>query len=1453
MNIINKTLVPKYDVPEGDAILNISVYNTDTNSYLVGEELLNSYSVTPFKQFYDIGEVVTIVIKHKFGTALERTVTRTVSQPITNITLYTSSNIFNATGLMSLKPLRTLSFNTNETTINILNTRIPIRRELSEVSNNKLSGVSNRDTNVYSSVTGNELQYELTTETNRFSRFTLSGMLFNKINSWGSYSPGWVLPMVYTNATTADSFPTTIPSFWTSLSYIFYVDGSGANEFYEQYSKNTILRDIPSGWDLTNITDVSYLFANPYLTLTTVPSRLTEKSFENINGLFSGVIVPETFDITVMDFSKTNKIQNVLPYYYSEYYDKLLKKLADTRPEQNNNGVINFAVPYTPEGESYRNILIGRGWTITDGGLIPRHTNFIFDHDADLVNFRAEKVSTMTKFKKTDKVTFRFSADNMTTYTREFTIENYGEQYHFIPMEEKFKNIYVSVTPQADPNDYTISFNPSEYGYYTGDVVNVTLTSSKYESKTQRVVIGTEDVNIVFELEAPYMQVNLNIRDTNGNSIPNPTIKRFVGDREFFTNRIPKNSLLSYVITHPNYAEVRGEVMIPETGTTFTHNVVMLRGNLRLELSTIAGAEIILDNIKPFYTEGDVVNAIFRMEGYMDFQKRYVFAKEDIVASDSPIDMNNGYQVEFELMSDQTLTYGLHLQKGSYKFVYIKVGDFVKEVYTTNFPNNNVDYFHGVTYSEILSGGESAIINGRVQMEVFQHISAPPGVVVAKRDSIIHKFTVLKQTNENQFTKIWVNKIPNWIKSLSQLVNYAQLMHSVQPLQSTLSEWNGETSKPIDLLGGIGLNGNVKTALTLDAINWDWNQFTHYNYLFRNSTVNLDLNQIVKVNEVFGILDGGELLDPARYDEFLIRLNNENYNFPIIMGRTKFTSEGNAAREALKLRTTVTDGGLMNPLTYEIEINTNINDVVVTMIPNKTRYNLGETVQIVGEKEGYETQTINHTVIKYIESNVVSINMEEKRYYPTIVVKDNFGVTIPNPTIVMNPNKVSYGLGEEIVITASKTNYTTVTKTITIEHLINYVEFELVSTLVPNTLIVTPIPADMYLEIEPNKPNYDIGESVIIYGEKVGYESKTIFHTIEEGENRVTIELEEVLGYSINPYVFDMSDNLLDATIIYTPNKPLYQLNEEVLITVHKEGYQTTSETIVVTDNITPAFVLVDTDSWWIRFDEPINNLNFRFISFSGFYPKYELFDYDKLLISSGELIRSGSSSNYSYYTTIPNNAYYLRVYTTTTGKVDLGGLKLFGFSTTSSATSYRNGVFSILSHPYNLNGFFVSYDSGTTSSNVFSRELARNIPYIAPFNTNIYGMYPQLAPTTFAYLGDAVNINFKYAGVRPTNTSMATLFRGTKVYSTLEYWDFSRVTNMGSFMIVHTSTNMGGFATSDLYDKLLNAWINHPERRPANPIAINFGESKYTSAGATARQELITLGFTITDGGLEA
>jgi surface protein len=76
-----------------------------------------------------------------------------------------------------------------------------------------------------------------------------------------------------------------------------------------------------------------------------------------------------------------------------------------------------------------------------------------------------------------------------------------------------------------------------------------------------------------------------------------------------------------------------------------------------------------------------------------------------------------------------------------------------------------------------------------------------------------------------------------------------------------------------------------------------------------------------------------------------------------------------------------------------------------------------------------------------------------------------------------------------------------------------------------------------------------------------------------------------------------------------------------------------------------------------------------------------------------------------------------------------------------------------------------------------------------------------------------------------------------------LSNWDLSSITNMANFMGQRTHLQF----SSANYDNLLDACVQGGQLN----VTLGMGTIKYTTAGQTRRNTLVSRGWTITDGGL--
>lgn len=100
---------------------------------------------------------------------------------------------------------------------------------------------------------------------------------------------------------------------------------------------------------------------------------------------------------------------------------------------------------------------------------------------------------------------------------------------------------------------------------------------------------------------------------------------------------------------------------------------------------------------------------------------------------------------------------------------------------------------------------------------------------------------------------------------------------------------------------------------------------------------------------------------------------------------------------------------------------------------------------------------------------------------------------------------------------------------------------------------------------------------------------------------------------------------------------------------------------------------------------------------------------------------------------------------------------------------------------------------------------------------------------------------------------NMTSTFNGAISFNhDISSWNFSKVTSLVNFMANKSSENY----SPSHYDALLNKWIKPVSQGGLNisrfsDLNIGMGTIKYTSAGEDARNELISRGFIISDGGI--
>ena len=136
-----------------------------------------------------------------------------------------------------------------------------------------------------------------------------------------------------------------------------------------------------------------------------------------------------------------------------------------------------------------------------------------------------------------------------------------------------------------------------------------------------------------------------------------------------------------------------------------------------------------------------------------------------------------------------------------------------------------------------------------------------------------------------------------------------------------------------------------------------------------------------------------------------------------------------------------------------------------------------------------------------------------------------------------------------------------------------------------------------------------------------------------------------------------------------------------------------------------------------------------------------------------------------------------------------------------------------------------------------------------SPFNQNINNWDVSNVTNMTAVFSDAYNFN---QPLNNWNTSKVTtfaniLYNADSFNQNLASWNLSGITSangLNNFM-----QNAIGLSTAN-YDALLIGW-NANKASYRTDLSPNFGGSKYSAAGASARAALIAYGWTIIDGGL--
>lgn len=139
-------------------------------------------------------------------------------------------------------------------------------------------------------------------------------------------------------------------------------------------------------------------------------------------------------------------------------------------------------------------------------------------------------------------------------------------------------------------------------------------------------------------------------------------------------------------------------------------------------------------------------------------------------------------------------------------------------------------------------------------------------------------------------------------------------------------------------------------------------------------------------------------------------------------------------------------------------------------------------------------------------------------------------------------------------------------------------------------------------------------------------------------------------------------------------------------------------------------------------------------------------------------------------------------------------------------------------------------------------------INYISYNNTNFNQDFTLNAPDATTLSGicfGATSFNSNIVINAPNAVNVNSFFRGATVFNkdVSTWFNWSNITSMTDFMRGKTSANYNPL----YYDNLLIALDNGGQIN----VPLGMGTIKYTSAGATAKANLVAKGWTITDGGM--
>jgi surface protein len=265
-----------------------------------------------------------------------------------------------------------------------------------------------------------------------------------------------------------------------------------------------------------------------------------------------------------------------------------------------------------------------------------------------------------------------------------------------------------------------------------------------------------------------------------------------------------------------------------------------------------------------------------------------------------------------------------------------------------------------------------------------------------------------------------------------------------------------------------------------------------------------------------------------------------------------------------------------------------------------------------------------------------------------------------------------------------------------------------------------------------------------------------------------------------------------------------------------------------------------------IKFNQPLNNWNVgKVTNFSSMFANASSFNGDLSGWNIGANVATPSiNMGYIFDNSAFNNS---SIANWNTNKV----INLIG--------AFSNSVFN-----QNINNWDVSKVTNMTA--VFSSNSIFNQPLnnwntgsvtsmnnmfngCSLFNQNISSWNTSNATNMSGMFYNCINFNqpLNSWNVSKVTTFQLMFYNADSFNQNLSSWNISGITtNNGLYYFMLNAT---GLSTSN-YDALLIAW-NSNKASYRNDLKPNFGGSKYSAAGASARAALIGYGWTITDGGL--